>query len=261
MTMLLRQKLFLDWIICEPNNGIVSDGKKPPRHMPAVRRNNMKNPWLQIPACDYEAHMALPEVAQAQALSKLMASALKEYSPSSLAVIGCTTGNGFEHIDHTQTHRVVGVDINGAYLTVLKSRFADRIPHLELIEADITAPDFEFDPVSMVFAALVFEYLNVEVALRKITRFLAPGAILVAVLQLPSSESAPVTATPYKSLELLSPIMNLISSSEFSRMCNSLGLQQIKTNVIPLQKGKSFFVACYRKDAEPRFTPDRLCSR
>ena len=64
--------------------------------------------------------MALPEVAQTQALSKLMASALKEYTPASLAVIGCTTGNGFEHIDHTHTHRVVGVDINAAYLAVLK---------------------------------------------------------------------------------------------------------------------------------------------
>src|SRR4030042_5806407 len=63
-----------------------------------VRRNSMKNPWLQIPACDYEAHMALPEVAQTQAISKLMASALKEYAPASLAVMGCTTGNGFDHI-------------------------------------------------------------------------------------------------------------------------------------------------------------------
>ena len=72
--------------------------------------------------------MALPEVAQTQALNKLMASVLKEYTPQSLAVIGCTTGNGFEHIDHAYTHRVVGIDINGAYLSVLKSRFAGKIP-------------------------------------------------------------------------------------------------------------------------------------
>jgi hypothetical protein len=111
--------------------------------------------------------MALPEVAHAQALSKLMASALKEYSPASLAVIGCTTGNGLENIDPTQTNRIVGVDINAAYL---------------------------------------------------------------AVLQLPSPESSPATVTRYKSLELLAPIMNLISPSEFSRMCNSLGLQQKRSN-------------------------------
>ena len=175
----------------------------------------MKNPWLRIPSSDYEARMALPEVAQAQALSKLMASALKEYPPASLAVIGCTAGNGFEHIDPTNTRRVVGVDINAAYLAVLKTRFAGKIPHLELIEADVTAPCFGFDPVAMVFAALVFEYVDAASALRSIARCLAPGAILVAVLQLPSPESAPVTVSRYKSLELLAPIMNLVSPSEF----------------------------------------------
>ena len=40
----------------------------------AVEYNRMENPWLRIPASDYEAHMALPEVSQTQALSKLMAS-------------------------------------------------------------------------------------------------------------------------------------------------------------------------------------------
>ena len=205
--------------------------------------------------------MALPEVAQTQALSKLIASVLKEYTPESLAVIGCTTGNGFEHIDHAHTHRVVGIDINAAYLSVLKARFADKIPRLELIEADITAPDFGIDPVAMVFAALVFEYVDVARALRSIARCLAQGGILVAVLQLPSSESAPVTATRYKSLENLAPIMNLVSPPEFYHMCTSLGLQQVKTDSIPLKRGKAFFVGFYRKDAEPGVPPDRLRSR
>jgi len=205
--------------------------------------------------------MALPEVAQTQALSKLIASVLKEYTPESLAVIGCTTGNGFEHVDHTHTRRVVGVDINAAYLSVLKARFADKIPRLELIEADITAPDFGIDPVAMVFAALVFEYVDVARALRSIARCLAQGGILVAVLQLPSSESAPVTATRYKSLENLAPIMNLVSPPEFYHMCTSLGLQQVKTDSIPLKRGKAFFVGFYRKDAEPGVPPDRLRSR
>jgi len=205
--------------------------------------------------------MALPEVAQTQALSKLIASVLKEYTPESLAVIGCTTGNGFEHVDHTNTRRVVGVDINAAYLSVLKARFADKIPRLELIEADITAPDFGIDPVAMVFAALVFEYVDVARALRSIARCLAQGGILVAVLQLPSSESAPVTATRYKSLENLAPIMNLVSPPEFYHMCTSLGLQQVKTDSIPLKRGKAFFVGFYRKDAEPGVPPDRLRSR
>lgn len=97
----------------------------------------MINPWLYIPASDYDAHMALPEVAQAQALSSLMAAALAEYAPSSLAVIGCATGNGFEHINTAHTPRVVGIDINPDYLKILGVRFGGRIPRLELIEADI----------------------------------------------------------------------------------------------------------------------------
>lgn len=207
----------------------------------------MKNPWLLIPASDYESHMALPEVAQAQALNRLMASALAEYTPASLAVIGCTTGNGLEHINTAYTRRAVCVDINPDYLKVLKSRFAEKISHLELIEADVTAPDFSIDPVSMVFAGLVFEYLDVAAALRNIARCLNPGAILLSVLQLPSPESPPVTATRYKSLERLATIMNLVSPSEFCAMCGSVGLKQIRTDTIQLKKGKAFCVALYQK--------------
>ena len=210
----------------------------------------MKNPWLQIPASDYEDHMSLPEVAQAQALNKLMASALIEYTPASIAVIGCTTGNGFEHIDTTHTRRVVGVDINPAYLAMLEKKFAGRIPSLELVEADVAAPDFQISPVSMVFAGLVFEYVDVADALHNLYRSMLCGAILLAVLQLPSSESSPVTATRYKSLERLAPIMNLVSPSKFSDTCSSVGLQQIKTDTIPLKKGKAFFVGFFRKNCE-----------
>jgi hypothetical protein len=100
----------------------------------------------------------------------------------------------------------------------------------------------------MVLAALIFEYVNVAVALNNILRCLAPGAVLVAVLQLASTQSAPVTPTRYKSLELLAPIMNLVPPSEFSHLCNKIGLQQIKTDSIPLKKGKAFFVGYYRKN-------------
>jgi SAM-dependent methyltransferase len=200
--------------------------------------------------------MALPEVAQAQALSSLMALALTEYTPMSMAVIGCTTGRGFEHINTALTRRVVGIDINYDYLKILETRFDGRIPGLELIKADITDPDFSINPVSMVFAGLVFEYVDVLCALHNIARCLVAGGIFLAVLQEPSTESAPVTATRYKSLELLSPIMNLVSPLEFSNMCSSIGLKEIKTDTIPLKKGKSFFVGFYRKDTEPSAPTD-----
>ena len=194
--------------------------------------------------------MALSEVAQAQALSNLMASALTTYTPLSLAVVGCATGNGFEHINAAHTKRVVGIDINPDYLKILENRLGGNIPHLELITADITAPDFSIDPVAMVFAGLVFEYVDVLLALRRIAQCLTAGGLLLAVLQKPSSESAPVTPTRYKSLERLSPIMNLVSPMAFSNACGSVGLQEMGSDTIPLKRGKAFFVGCYRKESE-----------
>jgi SAM-dependent methyltransferase len=173
----------------------------------------------------------------------------QEYTPGSIAVIGCTTGNGFEHIDGSQTHRVVGVDINPAYLMELKARFAGKIPCLQLIEADVSSADLRFEPVSLVFAGLIFEYVDVMEALNNIYKSLVSGGILITVLQLPSFESSPVTATRYKSLELLEPIMNLIPPSDFSGKCNSIGLKKIKTDTIPLKNGKAFFVGTFKKPA------------
>ena len=54
------------------------------------------NPWLTIPLADYEAHMALPQVGQARLLADLFAAELRVGSPSSVAVLGCAGGNGFE---------------------------------------------------------------------------------------------------------------------------------------------------------------------
>lgn len=208
----------------------------------------MINPWLHIPARDYEAHMASPEVDQTRVLKGIFASALAKYTPKSLAVIGCATGNGFEHIDTKQTDYVAAVDINPAYLAILKERFSGRIPGLKLIEADFTAIEHWNMPVSLVYAALVFEYVDIAAATRSIARCMAPGAVLVAALQLPSEESAPVTPTRYKSLELLTPLMRLISPDEFLTTCQSVGLKQIATETVPFQKGKTCFVGHYLKE-------------
>jgi SAM-dependent methyltransferase len=118
----------------------------------------MKNPWLKIPATDYEAHMASPEVAQRHVISSLFSEVLGELLPASVAVLGCTTGNGFEHVDPTKTERVIGVDINQSYLEILRERFFKKIPGLELVEADISSDDFQIEPVSVIFAVLVFEW-------------------------------------------------------------------------------------------------------
>lgn len=203
----------------------------------------MSNPWLQVPASDYEAHMALPEVGQAQVLNRLFALTLAEYAPRSLVVLGCATGNGFEHIDPARTERVAAVDINPEYLAILRTRFGARIPCLNVIQADFTDPKLQIAPVSMVFAGLVFEYVTVIDALRNITRFMAPEATLVAVLQLPSAKSAPVTESPYKSLELLTPAMRLVSPEEFTAACRMCPSSRAGNGYNPPEEGKG--VLCW----------------
>jgi SAM-dependent methyltransferase len=207
----------------------------------------MSNPWLTIPAEDYEAHMASPEVGQLQVLNQLFKVVLEEHRPESLAVLGCSTGNGFEHIDPSTTRRVVGIDINPSYLGVARKRFLGSLPMLELLEEDFTSATFDIHPVSLVFAALVFEYVGIGEAVRSISRSLTPGGVLVAALQLPSLTSTPVTKTRFKSLEALVPIMNLVSPEEFSLVCFETGLRAVRQTRLPLEQGKELWVGFYEK--------------
>jgi Methyltransferase domain len=79
------------------------------------------SPWLDIPLADYESHMALPEIAQAQML----------------AIIGCSGGNGFERLIGTTIERIVGIDINPTYVAAAQARFGTQRPQLSLYVADI----------------------------------------------------------------------------------------------------------------------------
>lgn len=70
------------------------------------------NPWLAIPEADYVGHMASAEVGQRQALNAIFRQTLARYAPARLLVLGCSTGNGFEHIDPAVTAGVTGIDVN-----------------------------------------------------------------------------------------------------------------------------------------------------
>ncbi|WP_049853198.1 hypothetical protein [Pantoea sp. RIT-PI-b] len=76
----------------------------------------MSNPWLSIPLADYEGHMALPDVGQADMLSGELETLLAEYSPKSVAIAGCAGGNGFDKVINAGVTRLVGVDINPEYI-------------------------------------------------------------------------------------------------------------------------------------------------
>lgn len=203
-----------------------------------------RNPWLSIPLADYEAHMALPEVAQAELLAEVLARAVREQAPRSVAIFGCAGGNGFERVPPDT--RLVGVDVNPDYVAVARARHKKR-RGLELYVADVTADELPFAPVELAFAGLLFEYLDPATALARIGTKLLPGGTLVAMVQLPSKR-AKVTLSPYTSLAALKSSMRLVSTAELLQAALAERYELRAADVWTASGGKKFAVHTYRLD-------------
>jgi SAM-dependent methyltransferase len=205
----------------------------------------MKNPWLDIPLTDLEGHMALPHVAQALLLSDVFASALKKFSPQSVAIIGCSGGNGFERISPLVTRRVVGVDINPDYIRETQRRFKDSLPGLELFAGDIQTDDFNFLPVDLVYAGLLFEYVEIDTVLPKIHSKLSPIGRLVTVVQLPSKTISEITPSPFAGIQKLSSVMHLVPPELLESKAIVHGFKQTEKHIEESMGGKQFMVQTF----------------
>jgi len=203
------------------------------------------NPWLTIPLADYEAHMALPQVGQAQLLADLFAAELRARSPASVAVLGCAGGNCFEHAPAAL--RVVGVDVNGDYVAAARARFAHRLPRLELHVADLERTQLELEPVELVFAALVLEYVEPEVVLDRISRWLAPSGTLTTVLQLPGADSPEITPSPFTSLARLAPRLRLLAPERLAQIAARSDLRTLDAHTVTATGGKRFAVQSFAR--------------
>lgn len=200
----------------------------------------MNNPWLTIPLEDYEGHMSLPEVGQAEMLVNELRSLLVAFAPNSLALIGCAGGNGFKEAAEAGATRIVGIDINADYLEDARTRYAGRIGGLELYCANIEEDAPRCPPVHMVYAALVFEYVNTKKALRNLRGLCLPNGIFAVVLQLPMRGVANVSPSPFRSLKTLSSIMQLVVPEEFRAATAEEGFCFLSEKVVALESGKQF---------------------
>jgi len=207
----------------------------------------MRNPWLDIPLSDYESHMSMPAIDQADMLAAQFSDALLRFSPESVAVIGCAGGNGFDKIDSSVTRRVVGVDINPGYIVAASSRFQGSVPGLEFHVADIQSGSLAFEPVDLVYAALIFEYVSLPESLGRLSGACRPGGCLVTVLQLPSSDIHAVSPSPYRSIQVLASCMRLVSPEELAGCAATVGFSQESGKTLALRSGKKFVVQTYRR--------------
>lgn len=207
----------------------------------------MTNPWLKIPAADYEGHMNLPDVNQLAFLGTIFKTSLETYDSRSIAYLGCATGTGLEFVDTNKTINLAAIDINAEYLEILRNRYSEKIPHLKIIETDLTAFTGINNHYTLVFAGLLFEYLHPEPLLKKIAGWLKDKGVLVVVLQLKDEALNKVSKTPFSSLKQLDPIMNLINDQEFKQIAEATGLIEIEGNRIVLNSGKTFYVGAFEK--------------
>jgi hypothetical protein len=205
------------------------------------------NPWLTIPWEDYEGHMSHPTVMQSQFLSDVFREILHKYKPKSMAVLGCSTGNGFEHIDSETCRRVTAVDINPTYLEILQDRFRKTIDGLECLCEDLVACELKAGSYDLIHCALIFEYLEPRILIDKINHWLCRGGVLTAVLQLPSLTSGRVTETEYSSLKNLEPIMMLVEPAYLKKQLDEAGFVEIQTSRKTLKSMKEFYIGHYKK--------------
>ena len=206
----------------------------------------MRNPWLDIPLADYEAHMALPTVGQADLIARELATLLRGYSPTSIAIIGCAGGNGFDCAAGSGISRVVGVDINPQYIERARARYEGRIPGLEMHIADIQACQSLFEPVDLIYVALVLEYADLDRTMGVLAAHCNSNGVLAVLSQLPHETMAHVSPSPYASLQLLAPGMRLISQEELRRQAEHAGFAPLHSGTVTAIGGKRFRIDEFR---------------
>lgn len=207
----------------------------------------MNNPWLQIPLSDYERHMALPSVGQAALLSTELATALQRHRPGSVAIVGCSGGNGFGQLESMHLNRVVGIDINPTYIEAARQRYEDRLAGLELHVADIESGLSGILPVDLIFAGLLFEHVDIRRTLQSLLGLLADEGTLVIVLQRPHAAVSMISPSPYTSLQPLSHSMQLRNPDEVLEIGQSLGLSRMSSGTLLLASGKEFERLTFRR--------------
>jgi Methyltransferase domain len=210
------------------------------------------NPWEKISLSDYEGHMALPTVGQATMIVNELLSSVDELKPKSLAILGCAGGNGLDELSTYSFDRLVCVDINASYVSELESRYVRRIENLECHVCEVERLKIP-GHLDLVFGALIFEYTRQDEALAAVEELLTEGGWFIALIQMPASDVATVSPSPYsKALSVVIGFFRYVSPSNFICSAEKKGLKFISQQPIMLASGKMFMVLKFRKYAQPK---------
>jgi len=212
------------------------------------------NPWLRVAAADYDGHMAHDSVAQTSLLADCFGHMLAERKPRRVALLGCATGNGLEHVDPDRCERVLGVDLNPDYLALAAERHGGRLGEaLVLREADLgyaaaaaaILPPERFD---LVHAALLFEYLDPAALLPVLAATLAADGVLSVLLQMPVAGKGAVSESPHvEGVSILEPLLKLVPPERFAAAAREVGLERVREEELRSSAGKGFHFSVWRR--------------
>lgn len=206
-----------------------------------------RNPWLEIPAAEYQAHMQSPDVGQADVLAELFGIALRATRPRSLLMLGCGTGNGLAQIDGQATKQVTCVDINPAFLAELAQRLPAPDYDRSLIEMDLNAEDLPPGPFDQVHAPFLFEFLDWRPLVARIAAVLAPNGVFTIIIQRESRVTAARTATPYFSLRRLDALFAFVDPLDLGVIAAECGLVLKSQRDVRLPRQKSFSLLTFTR--------------
>lgn len=201
------------------------------------------NPWALVPAADYETYMGPQGVDQLGALSAIFGKIYAALKPARLAVLGCATGNGLEHVDPAVTRQVVGVDVNIQYLAVARQRFAALGASLELYCEDVLRVRLRRGALDLVHAALLFEHVDPLPLAERIATWLAPGGACSVVLQL--TAPVPPVAAP-ASMRAVAAGVRLVAPAELRASFRRAGLEERRAYEVPVGSAR-FLVALFTR--------------
>lgn len=175
---------------------------------------------------------------QSAVLREFFARSYAEVRPRRLAILGCTTGEDFACIDPAITELTVGVDLNAGFLDLARARFAGDGGSLQLLRGDVLEVDLPPQRFDLIQAALLLEYVDPTRLFVRVAGWLAEGGVCQVVSQEPAPDLPAVTATGYRSLEVLSGCMTLRTGAEIEALAAGAGLRLAGQAGAPLPSGK-----------------------
>ncbi len=205
-----------------------------------------RNPWLDIPLADYERHMDAPDVAQAAMLADRLGEIVGAYAPVSLALLGAAGGNGLERVDPVVTRRVVAVELNAGYLAICRARYGERFALFEPVCCDLSSGSPFKEPVELVYAGLVLEYVNVDAFLKYAPLLVTEGGRLSFVFQDADPQQGAVSRSGVRSVQALESVHTSVDVPELIDRLLARGMVVEDRRDVATAAGKRFTLLTMR---------------